>query len=47
MRKAIGIAVLLATMGLIAGEALAQKSRSCTTTCYGNSGYRTCTKNCN
>jgi hypothetical protein len=47
MRNAILMLFAAVTVCLAVGEAFAQGGKTCTSTCYGPPGNRTCTRNCN
>jgi hypothetical protein len=47
MRKIVFMVLAAVTIGLSIGEAIAQGGKTCTSTCSGPPGSRTCTRNCN
>lgn len=46
MRLLLALALLASSFAISIPEASAQNGRTCTTTCSGPSGQRTCTRTC-
>lgn len=47
MRKIVAILAFFSVIGVFVAEAAAQGGKTCTSTCYGPPGQRTCTRTCN